>query len=167
MEGSKIKLVHPGPTSAAASAVGRANRKTDSQPEVAIRSLLHRQGYRFRKNPYLRIMGQRGIRPDIVFPGPMVAVFVDGCFWHSCPIHGTNPKSNVGYWAPKLKRNVERDRENDVRLRRAGWTVVRVWEHTPTDEAVAEITRAVRASHLHKAQQLANSCSSTIKKTRE
>jgi DNA mismatch endonuclease (patch repair protein) len=89
-----------------------------------------------------------GIAVDIVFPGPRVAVFVDGCFWHSCPKHATFPKTNQGYWLPKLAENRERDRRQTTRLRAAGWTVLRVWEHQclpPTARVVERIVNACRA----------------------
>jgi DNA mismatch endonuclease (patch repair protein) len=70
-----------------------------------------------------------------VFRGPKVAVFVDGCFWHGCPAHATSPKANAEWWQAKLTANVERDRDTDRRLSKAGWTVVRIWEHE--DPAVA------------------------------
>jgi DNA mismatch endonuclease (patch repair protein) len=83
-------------------------------------------------------------RPDIIFPKVRVAVFVDGCFWHQCPQHGTEPRTNSGYWAAKLDRNVARDRRNDAALEAAGWRVVRVWEHeSPSggaDRVVAVLT---------------------------
>ncbi len=68
-------------------------------------------------------------KPDIVFPSARVAVFVDGSFWHSCPAHGKIPKSNVGYWKPKLERNRTRDLTINVTLAEAGWLAIRVWEH--------------------------------------
>jgi DNA mismatch endonuclease, patch repair protein len=68
-------------------------------------------------------------RPDFVFPKKRLAIFVDGCFWHGCPKHGNTPKSNEGYWGPKLKRNMKRDRSNSRTLRQKGWRVLRVWEH--------------------------------------
>ena len=67
--------------------------------------------------------------PDFVFRKARVAIFVDGCFWHGCPLHGRQPKANRSYWAPKLKKNRERDKEADVSLRAAGWRVLRIWEH--------------------------------------
>jgi len=136
-----MKLVHPGATSPSASAMGRGNRKTDSGPEVAIRSALHRRGFRFRKNHLIPLPDRRGIRPDVVFTKARVAVFVDGCFWHSCPIHGTMPKSNPEYWKPKLARNVERDAQDTQALTNAGWTVVRVWEHTEPEVAAEKILK--------------------------
>lgn len=68
-------------------------------------------------------------RPDFTFPRRRLAVFVDGCFWHSCPHCGKRPASNTGYWNVKLDRNMERDLEQTKRLRAAGWTVVRFWGH--------------------------------------
>jgi DNA mismatch endonuclease (patch repair protein) len=68
-----------------------------------------------------------------------VAVFVDGCFWHACPEHGRDPTVNQWYWAPKLRRNVERDRAADAALAAAGWRVVRIWEHVAITDAVAAV----------------------------
>ena len=65
-----------------------------------------------------------------------MAIFVDGCFWHACPEHGSKPRNNEWYWGPKLVKNVERDRANDAALILAGWSVVRLWEHVPLDEAI-------------------------------
>ncbi|WP_278256735.1 hypothetical protein [Nocardioides convexus] len=76
------------------------NRRVDTKPEVAIRSALHRAGLRFRKDYRLDLGGAR-LRPDIAFTRAKVAVFVDGCFWHACPVHGTQPRSNADYWTPK------------------------------------------------------------------
>jgi DNA mismatch endonuclease (patch repair protein) len=96
-------------------AVMQGNRRIDTKPEVLLRSLLHRRGLRFRKDRGLRA-GELGVRPDIVFGRAKLAVFLDGCFWHYCPQHGTDPKSNVGYWSKKLTGNVARDRRNDQAL---------------------------------------------------
>jgi DNA mismatch endonuclease (patch repair protein) len=74
-----------------------------------------------------------------------VAVFVDGCFWHCCPVHGRPPISNPAYWGPKLARNVERDRRDTERLASQGWTVLRLWEHTPLEEAIARVEEALAA----------------------
>ena len=134
---------YPYPTHPAVTAVMKGNRKTDTRPELALRSALHGSGLRFRKDHTVKVDEGRTIRVDVVFPRAKLAVFVDGCFWHRCPQHGTEPKSNTGYWGPKLDRNVERDRETDERLRRAGWEVLRIWEH----ETVEVGSRRVRA-HL-------------------
>lgn len=68
-------------------------------------------------------------KPDFVFTTQKVAVFVDGCFWHGCPKHCRMPKSNRGYWKPKITGNQARDALVNLTLRRAGWRVLRVWEH--------------------------------------
>ena len=120
-----------------------------TRPEVAARSALHRRGLRFRKSQRIDL-GDRWTRPDAVFPRARVALYVDGCFWHRCPKHGTSPRSNSQYWAPKLDGNVARDRETDRRLAVLGWTVVRVWEHDPPD-MVAERVAGVVAAALTRA----------------
>ena len=141
----------PLPTSAKASAVMRANVRTDTRPEKRLRSELHRMGLRFRKDYPIRGLGGRPVRPDIVFTRAQVAVFVDGCFWHRCPIHGSVPRSNTDYWGPKLARNVERDHEVDARLEAAGWDIVRVWEHEDAPDAADQIAQLVRARRRHPA----------------
>jgi DNA mismatch endonuclease (patch repair protein) len=122
----------------------RANRRTDTKPELALRRELHRQGLRYRKDYRLDLEGAR-VRPDIAFTARRVAVFVDGCFWHVCPEHGTKPANNTWYWGPKLARNVERDRAADAALVEAGWRVVRIWEHESLEAAVAAVLAAVGA----------------------
>ena len=121
----------------------RANRRSDTKPELALRHALHRLGYRYRKDYRLDLDGGRRVRPDIAFTARKVAVFVDGCFWHACPEHGSKPRANEWYWGPKLIKNVERDRVNDAALILAGWTVVRLWEHVPVDEAVGTVVTAL------------------------
>jgi DNA mismatch endonuclease (patch repair protein) len=94
----------------------------------------------------LRIdLSQGRVRPDIVFTRRRVAVFVDGCFWHCCPEHGSRPKVNTDYWGPKLDRNRTRDLENSRTLERDGWVVIRVWEHVPPSEAFGLIVAALNA----------------------
>jgi DNA mismatch endonuclease (patch repair protein) len=110
------------------------NRGKDTIPEQRIRSLLHRDGLRFRKHAQ-PVPGLR-CNADIVFPRERVAVFVDGCFWHGCPIHGRVPNRNSSYWADKLTRNMARDERNTLTLTREGWLALRYWEHeTPSDVA--------------------------------
>jgi DNA mismatch endonuclease (patch repair protein) len=121
----------------------RANRCRDTTPELELRRALHRRGLRFRKD--LRIStGPRGVRVDVAFPRLRLAVFVDGCFWHSCPEHGTVPKANADYWIPKLDENVARDRRNDTELEAAGWRVLRLWEHEPVDEMADRVATLLR-----------------------
>lgn len=135
----------PHPSSAAVTAVMKANRKVGSRPEARLRSELYRRGFRFRKNFPLEAAGRR-CRPDVVFLRHKVAVFVDGCFWHACPEHGVEPRVNREYWLPKLKRNVARDAQDDAALRAAGWTVVRIWEHEDAGDAAATVVGALCAS---------------------
>jgi len=123
----------------------RANRRTDTKPELALRRALHKRGYRFRKDYRLDLDGGRRVRPDIAFTARRVAVFVDGCFWHACPEHGSKPRANDWYWTPKLARNVERDRVADETLASAGWQVVRIWEHDSLEQALAAVIAVVGA----------------------
>ncbi len=117
-------------------------RRRDTKCEVAIRRILHAQGFRYRVDE----RPERAIRrrADLVFVRQRVAVFVDGCFWHGCPQHATWPKANGAWWREKILGNVRRDRDTDRRLRGAGWTVVRVWEHESPEKAAARIGRVVR-----------------------
>lgn len=78
-------------------------------------------------------------RIDIAFPRRRLAVFIDGCFWHGCPAHFVPPKSNAQWWAAKIESNRARDRDTDIVLQEAGWTVVRCWEHAAPSEAAAQI----------------------------
>lgn len=137
---------YPHPVSASSTAVMKGNRRVDTRPEVRIRSALHREGLRFRKDfPVREGNGRVIVRPDIVFTRPRVAVFIDGCFWHSCERHGRIPASNEAYWVPKLLRNIERDRSNDLELAAAGWTVCRHWEHEPESDVVGAIVDTLDA----------------------
>jgi DNA mismatch endonuclease (patch repair protein) len=137
---------YPRPSSEGRAANMRAIRRTDTKPEIALRQALHRQGYRFRKDYRLDLADGKRVRPDIAFTARRVAVFVDGCFWHACPDHGSKPANNTWYWEPKLRRNVERDRVADAALSAAGWDVVRVWEHEPLDAAVTAVLAALTRS---------------------
>lgn len=120
-----------------------AIRRTDTKPEIVLRRALHARGKRYRKDFPIRTGGKL-IRPDIAFTRLRIAVFVDGCFWHSCPKHGQRPKNNTEYWSPKLARNVERDRLQTALLQDAGWTVIRFWEHESTDDMVSVVVRTIR-----------------------
>lgn len=137
------RVPYPTPTSEAASATGRANRRTDTRCEIDLRSALHRRGLRFRKD-HLVCAGTLRVRPDVVFTRQLLAVFVDGCFWHCCPEHGQIPKSNREYWVPKLQANVDRDRLVDQALVSSGWLVIRIWEHMPPEEAAELVHGAWR-----------------------
>lgn len=121
----------------------RGQARRDTKPELALRRELHRRGRRFRVD-LAPLAGLRR-RADVVFPRRRVAVYVDGCFWHRCPEHATDPKANAEWWQRKLDGNVRRDRDTDVRLAAAGWTVVRIWEHEPPDSA-ADVVEAALAN---------------------
>lgn len=121
--------------------MSRQARK-DTAPELALRRELHRRGLRYRIE--LPLPGLPRRRADVVFPRAKVAVFVDGCFWHACPTHGTQPARNDVWWAAKLRRNVERDAETNAHLEALGWRVVRVWEHESTVAAADRIWACVR-----------------------
>lgn len=125
----------------------RRQRERDTAPEIALRKELWRRGLRYR----LHMRPVPGLRrlADIVFPSSHVAVFVDGCFWHGCPKHGTKPKSNISFWAEKLRMNIERDKDTNRILRRSGWTVIRVWEHEDPVTAARRIERVVRSGGRH------------------
>ena len=99
-------------------------RGRDTGPELKLRRSVWALGVRYRLQ--YRI-GRT--RPDMVFVGAKLAVFVDGCFWHGCPQHSTMPKNNRDFWEQKLRRNRERDVENTQWLETQGWRVLRLWEH--------------------------------------
>lgn len=141
--GGGVVVPYPEPGDAAATKIGKANRRVDTKPELLVRSALHARGLRFRKDLLLRCGGVR-VRPDVVFTRAQVAVFVDGCFWHSCPIHQQVPKRNRDYWVPKFAKNAERDRRVDAALMEDGWHVIRIWEHVDVAEGADLIEAVVR-----------------------
>ena len=112
----------------------RRVRRRNTKPELLLRRELHRRGLRFRVD-YAGLPG----RPDVALTKVKIAVFVDGCFWHGCPIHATYPKHNEEWWTTKLARNRERDREVDEKLWGLGWLVLRYWTHDEVDEMADEI----------------------------
>lgn len=99
-------------------------RGCDTQPEVRLRKALWHLGLRY------RLKSSLPGKPDLVFRSYQVVVFVDGCFWHQCPRHAVAPRTNRAFWRRKLRANVERDRRINKELRRLGWRVLRVWEHS-------------------------------------
>jgi len=129
-------------SSPAVRAVMRGNKGRDTQPELAVRSAAHGLGLRYR----VGVSPLPGVRrtADLVFPRAKVAVFVDGCFWHGCPEHHRPARRNAEFWTAKIEGNMARDADTDERLRAAGWTVVRVWEHEPPRTAASKISAAVR-----------------------
>jgi DNA mismatch endonuclease, patch repair protein len=115
------------------------NRRRDTQPELRVRRLLHAAGLRYRVDA--RPEAPLRVRADIVFSRRKIAIFIDGCFWHGCPLHAVQPKTNTNYWGPKLARNRERDLQTTSTLEQLGWTVLRFWEHE-SPESVAKTTIA-------------------------
>jgi DNA mismatch endonuclease (patch repair protein) len=134
----------PVPSSEHVQARFRRQRTRDTAPEIALRRRLHSMGHRYRVDTAPLAALRR--RADIVFTRARVAVFVDGCFWHGCPDCDLRPKANAAWWHEKLGRNRERDADTDYRLARAGWAVVRVWEHEDVESAAARVSEAVAAS---------------------
>jgi DNA mismatch endonuclease, patch repair protein len=132
------------PSSAGVSERMSRVRRRDTAPELELRSELHRRGLRYRVDR--RPLKSLPSRADLVFGPARVAVYVDGCFWHSCPVHGTMPRSNEAFWEEKLARNRERDAAVGEALAAAGWTVIRIWEHEEIAPAADRVEAAVRAS---------------------
>ena len=122
----------------------QAQARRDTKPELALRRELHRSGLRFLVDAALPLPGLRR-RADLLFRGSRVAVFVDGCYWHACPVHGTRPASNTEFWGEKFEANVRRDRDTDRRLEEAGWVSARVWEHEEPLAAALRVASLVRA----------------------
>lgn len=121
--------------------VMQANRSRDTKPELAVRRAVHAKGLRYN----VAQAPLAGVRrsADLVFCKVKVAVFVDGCFWHGCPEHYKEPKSNTQYWRAKIHRNQERDLETSEIFRLHGWTVMRFWSHVDPMHAAEQIERTV------------------------
>lgn len=120
----------------------QSNRSRDTTPEIAVRSALHRRGLRFRK--HVRPIQGLACTADVVFPRHRLAVFVDGCYWHSCPEHATTPITNGAWWRAKLTATRERDKRNTEALTEAGWHVLRVWEHEEAELVADKIHAELR-----------------------
>lgn len=116
-------------------------RQKGTGAEVALRRELYRRGLRYRID-YVVLKRPRRVA-DVAFPGLKIAIFVDGCFWHGCPKHGTWPKQNAEFWRNKIETNRSRDKDTNVRLEAIGWKAVRVWEHESPVMATKTISRLV------------------------
>lgn len=114
----------------------------DTGAELAVRRLLHAAGLRYRVEYPVPGMARRRI--DVAFTSVKVAVLIDGCFWHGCPEHATQPKSNAEWWRQKLDRNMARDVETTAHLKAAGWEVLRFWEHEAAQDVASRVAAAVR-----------------------
>ncbi|MDX9720046.1 MAG: very short patch repair endonuclease [Myxococcota bacterium] len=121
----------------------RRVRQKDTSAEAALRRVLFARGLRYRLQ--VRVLSKPRRVADLAFIGARVAVFVDGCFWHGCPVHATWPKNNAEFWRAKILANQQRDLDTNTRLRAEGWEVVRVWAHEEPDLAAARIEEIVRS----------------------
>lgn len=137
-----MSSVRPTPSSAGVSERMSRARRRDTEPEMLIRKEAHRRGLRYRVDAAIPGMPRR--RADMIFAGAKVAVFVDGCFWHSCPEHTSIPRANREWWVAKLEANQVRDRATNSHLEGLGWTVLRFWEHEDPLTAVDAVEKAVR-----------------------
>ncbi|GIG30226.1 hypothetical protein Cma02nite_28260 [Cellulomonas marina] len=120
--------------------------RKDNPRERALRSALHARGLRFRVGHKVPGLPRRTM--DVAFTRARVAVFLDGCFWHGCPDHGTQPQANGAWWSEKLATNMARDADTDAHLKDLGWEVVRIWEHVPLEEAVDVVANAVASRRI-------------------
>lgn len=134
---SNKRLGTPAPSSEAAMKRMQAAKPRDTAPEKALRSSLHKRGLRFRVDQ--KIIKELNRKADIVFRSAKVAVFVDGCFWHGCPIHGTQAKANAEFWKNKIKQNRARDLDTNKRLKKAEWRIIRVWAHEDPERVSKKI----------------------------
>ncbi|MET9259102.1 very short patch repair endonuclease [Amycolatopsis sp. NPDC004079] len=134
-------------TTSAVSARMSKQKSRNTGIEMALRKILHAAGFRYRvhRRPV------KGVRreADLVFGPSRVAVFVDGCFWHGCPEHGTWPKNNADYWRTKIETNRRRDANTDQLLLEAGWLSVRIWEHEASDVAASRVIETVQERRPH------------------
>ncbi|MBC9819730.1 very short patch repair endonuclease [Terrabacter sp. MAHUQ-38] len=131
-------------SSPAARSTMQANRGRDTGPELALRRAVHGRGLRYFVNR--RPLPRLRRTADLVFPTLKLAVFLDGCFWHGCPLHHNYSKANAGFWAKKVQQNRERDAETNALLIEQGWKVLRIWEHVPVTEAADLVCEEVQSA---------------------
>ena len=136
-----VRREAPTASSDAARSTMQANRRRDTGPELAVRRALHTRGMRYRVDHPLPFDRRR--RADIAFTRAKVAVFIDGCFWHGCPMHGTTPKTNSAFWVEKIARNRARDDDTTNRLEADGWIVLRFWEHDDSAFCAERVRQAL------------------------
>jgi DNA mismatch endonuclease, patch repair protein len=130
----------PGVSAATSARMAKVAQR-DNANERRLRSELHKRGFRFRLHSQIVEGTRRTV--DIAFIAARVAVFVDGCFWHGCPEHGSLPKNNAAWWQRKIEANVARDLDTTHRLEANGWRVLRIWEHESIDTAADRIADAL------------------------
>ena len=122
----------------------RATGQKDTAAEMLVRRALHGMGLRYRL--HLAPLPNLHRKADIIFRSRRIAVMIDGCFWHGCPLHGSQPKTNSSFWHNKIKTNQRRDRDTDRKITKAGWKIIRVWEHEDPSIAAERIAQIVRGS---------------------
>lgn len=135
-------MKNPKPSSIAARNRMIAQRQRDTAAELKVRKLLHGRGLRYRVDYPVLTKPRR--RADIAFVKMKVAVFIDGCFWHGCPKHGTHAKANAPFWKEKIDTNKKRDKDTNRRLRKLGWKVIRAWEHENPAIVAKKIEQAIK-----------------------
>lgn len=133
--------MRPPPSDEGASARLARQRRRDTEIEIRIRRLLHARGLRFRL--VVPVPGRARRSMDVAFARERVAVMIDGCFWHACPLHRTLPRTNRDWWQSKLATNAARDLDTEHALEVAGWAVIRVWEHEHPEAAADAIEALV------------------------
>lgn len=112
-------------------------RGSDTKPELALKPHLELMGFAYQAKI-------DSIKIDFIHEFHKIAIFVDGCFWHVCPLHGTMPGSNTNYWIPKLRKNIETDHKVNETLIKAGWRVIRIWEHNIKKDSVESVISRIR-----------------------
>lgn len=142
----------PAPSTPEASSRMQRVRQKNTSAEWALRRELHALGLRYRI--HVQVLTKPRRVADIVFSGQRVVVFVDGCFWHGCPLHATWPKQNAEFWRAKIIANQDRDRDTDARLTACGWTVMRVWAHEQPSEAASRIAKIIAGAKSSAISQL-------------
>ena len=144
---ARIRLRGNKDTELALAKLFRQQKITDwrRQVNLTVGRRRRKEAHSFKKNP-VRVSSTRllRVRPDFIFPKLKLAIFVDGCFWHGCPRHATQPKSNRVFWKKKLSQNISRDRRVNRALRRLGWQVIRIWECSLRGAAIQSVLRRVR-----------------------
>ena len=122
----------------------QAIKSSNTKIEIKVCKKLWNMGFRFRNN----VKSLPG-KPDIAIKKYKIVIFMDSCFWHKCPLHFIQPKSNINYWIPKIERNVERDKEINKYYKNNGWHLLRIWEHEikkEFDETLLKIANFINQS---------------------
>jgi DNA mismatch endonuclease (patch repair protein) len=128
----------PVPSSLSVQIRMQRQRSRNTPIELTFRSLVHHRGLRFRVHQ--RPIPELRRTADLVFRAVRVAAYVDGCFWHGCPDHYTEPHANANYWLAKIELNRLRDADTDAKLAAAGWLPFRVWEHENLNAAAERLS---------------------------